>query len=61
VRRAQTASRSSVIVIDTDPAASTEAGGHWWEVAVPAASVRPEVRAARAAYETALAARDGAA
>ncbi|NUB43370.1 3D-(3,5/4)-trihydroxycyclohexane-1,2-dione acylhydrolase (decyclizing) [Fertoebacter nigrum] len=40
-----------VIVIDTDPAPSTEAGGYWWDVAVPAVSVRPEVGAARARYE----------
>lgn len=25
----------SVIVIDTDPAPGTGAGGHWWDVAVP--------------------------
>ena len=29
------ASRSSVIVIDTDPASSTEAGGHWRDGAAP--------------------------
>jgi len=50
--RARTAARSTVIVIDTDPAASTEAGGHWWDVAVPEISTRPEVTAARAAYDT---------
>jgi 3D-(3,5/4)-trihydroxycyclohexane-1,2-dione acylhydrolase (decyclizing) len=61
LRRAQTASRSSVIVINTDPGASTQAGGHWWDVAVPAASVRPEVRAARGAYDVAIKARDGGA
>ena len=41
-------------MIDTDPLASTAAGGYWWDVAVPEVSARPEVRAARAAYETAL-------
>lgn len=40
-----------VIVIDTDPAPSTEAGGTWWDVAVPEVSMRAEVRAARAKYE----------
>ena len=30
--------RTSVIVIDTDPLPSTEAGGHWWDVAVPEVS-----------------------
>ena len=44
-----------VIVIDTDPAPSTEAGGAWWDVAVPEVSVRAEVRAARVAYEAATA------
>jgi 3D-(3,5/4)-trihydroxycyclohexane-1,2-dione acylhydrolase (decyclizing) len=51
--------RSSVIVLRTDPAASTAAGGHWWEVAIPAVSTRAEVAAARAAYEARLAARRG--
>jgi 3D-(3,5/4)-trihydroxycyclohexane-1,2-dione acylhydrolase (decyclizing) len=46
--------RTTVIVIDTDPLIATEAGGHWWDVAVPEVSDREEVRAARAAYETAL-------
>ncbi|SEL77377.1 3D-(3,5/4)-trihydroxycyclohexane-1,2-dione hydrolase [Bosea lupini] len=50
--------RTSVIVIDTDPLISTDAGGHWWEVAVPAVSVRDEVKAARKRYDGALAARD---
>jgi len=53
LRRARAADRTSVIVIDTDPLAATEAGGHWWDVAVPEVSERAEVRAARAAYETA--------
>ena len=50
---ARAASRSCVIVIDTDPAASTEAGGHWWDVAVPEVSERTEVVSARAAYDVA--------
>ena len=45
--------RSTVIVIDTDPAAATEAGGHWWDVAVPEVSQRAEVAAAREAYDEA--------
>ncbi|PZQ99651.1 MAG: 3D-(3,5/4)-trihydroxycyclohexane-1,2-dione acylhydrolase (decyclizing) [Cereibacter sphaeroides] len=40
-----------VIVIDTDPWPSTEAGGAWWDVAVPAVSLRKEVDAARSNYE----------
>ena len=54
LRRARTAERTSVVVIDTDPRAVTQAGGHWWDVAVPEVSDRPEVRAARADYEAAL-------
>jgi 3D-(3,5/4)-trihydroxycyclohexane-1,2-dione acylhydrolase (decyclizing) len=50
---AKTADRPVVIVIDTDPVPSTEAGGHWWDVAVPEVSTRPEVTSARRAYETA--------
>jgi 3D-(3,5/4)-trihydroxycyclohexane-1,2-dione acylhydrolase (decyclizing) len=45
--------RATVIVIDTDPMISTDAGGHWWDVAVPEVSVRPQVNAARQTYEKA--------
>jgi len=45
--------RTSVVVIATDPAASTAAGGAWWDVGVPEVSGRPEVAAARAAYDVA--------
>jgi 3D-(3,5/4)-trihydroxycyclohexane-1,2-dione acylhydrolase (decyclizing) len=58
VRRAHAASRTTVIVIATDPRASTQAGGHWWDVAVPEMSAHEPVRAARSAYERALATRD---
>ncbi|MBI2718616.1 MAG: 3D-(3,5/4)-trihydroxycyclohexane-1,2-dione acylhydrolase (decyclizing) [Rhizobiales bacterium] len=46
--------RTTVIVIDTDPMISTDAGGNWWDVAVPEVSVRPQVQAARKNYERAL-------
>lgn len=49
--RAKSADRTSVIVIDTDPMITTEAGGWWWDVAVPEVSDRPQVRKARKAYE----------
>jgi 3D-(3,5/4)-trihydroxycyclohexane-1,2-dione acylhydrolase (decyclizing) len=49
VREAQGADRTSVIVVETDPAVSTAEGGHWWDVAVPEVSSRPEVNAAYAA------------
>lgn len=53
--RARECPRSYCIAIDTDPMACTEAGGHWWDVAVPEISERQEVRTARADYEDALA------
>ena len=46
--------RTTVLVIDTDPLISTDAGGHWWDVAVPEVSVRPSVNAARKTYEDAI-------
>jgi len=51
LKRARAGDRTTVVVIDTDPLVSTEAGGHWWDVAVPEVSVRKEVNAARKAYE----------
>jgi 3D-(3,5/4)-trihydroxycyclohexane-1,2-dione acylhydrolase (decyclizing) len=45
--------RTTVITIATDPAASTADGGAWWDVAVPEVSARPQVTAARQAYEAA--------
>ncbi|GLU32628.1 3D-(3,5/4)-trihydroxycyclohexane-1,2-dione acylhydrolase (decyclizing) [Trinickia caryophylli] len=56
--RAREADRTSVLVIDTDPARTTDDGGWWWEVAVPAVSAREAVRAARTNYEAQLAARE---
>jgi 3D-(3,5/4)-trihydroxycyclohexane-1,2-dione acylhydrolase (decyclizing) len=50
---AKKASGVSVVVIDTDPLIATAAGGHWWDVAVPEVSVRPQVNAARREYEDA--------
>jgi 3D-(3,5/4)-trihydroxycyclohexane-1,2-dione acylhydrolase (decyclizing) len=55
LRRAATADRSTVVVIDTDPGLSSEAGGHWWDVAVPEISTRPQVAEARRAYDNRLA------
>lgn len=34
----------NVVVINTDPEPSTEAGGCWWDVAVPAVSERKNMR-----------------
>ena len=52
-RKARVAKSTQVIVIDTDPMGSTDAGGFWWDVAVPAVSDRKEVGAARREYEDA--------
>jgi 3D-(3,5/4)-trihydroxycyclohexane-1,2-dione acylhydrolase (decyclizing) len=50
LRQAKLSDRTHVIVIETDPAITTDAGGAWWDVAIPEVSARPEVRAARQAY-----------
>jgi 3D-(3,5/4)-trihydroxycyclohexane-1,2-dione acylhydrolase (decyclizing) len=52
--RAKSSDRTYVIVIRTDPATVTHAGGTWWDVAIPEVSSRPEVQAARAAYSDQL-------
>jgi 3D-(3,5/4)-trihydroxycyclohexane-1,2-dione acylhydrolase (decyclizing) len=51
LKHARRSERTYVAVIETDPVAVTEAGGHWWDVAVPQVSERAEVRAARERYE----------
>jgi 3D-(3,5/4)-trihydroxycyclohexane-1,2-dione acylhydrolase (decyclizing) len=55
--RAKASPRTHVIVIDTDPDRATQAGGAWWEVAVPEIAPSAAGRAARAAYEDKLAER----
>lgn len=40
-----------VIVIDTDPWPSTQAGGTWWDVAIPQVSTRDEVQAKLQEYQ----------
>ncbi|MBL8521762.1 MAG: 3D-(3,5/4)-trihydroxycyclohexane-1,2-dione acylhydrolase (decyclizing) [Betaproteobacteria bacterium] len=52
---ARAADRTQVLVIDTDPAVSTAAGGTWWDVSVPEVSTRGEVVNARAQYDQQLA------
>lgn len=51
LRRALAGERTSVVVIRTDPAVSTTAGGTWWDVGVPEVSARPQVDAVRARYD----------
>lgn len=55
IEAARACDHTTVIVIETDPKASTKAGGHWWDVAVPETSARAEVRAARKDYEARIA------
>ncbi|MFY7960628.1 MAG: 3D-(3,5/4)-trihydroxycyclohexane-1,2-dione acylhydrolase (decyclizing) [Elsteraceae bacterium] len=55
--QARAATRTQVIVIETDPLASTGEGGHWWDVAVPEVSPLPDVNEARRKYEAAVKAR----
>ncbi|MCW6508891.1 3D-(3,5/4)-trihydroxycyclohexane-1,2-dione acylhydrolase (decyclizing) [Lichenifustis flavocetrariae] len=50
--KSRAATVTQVILIDTDPGPSTDAGGFWWDVAVPEVSVRPQVQDAHAGYET---------
>ena len=49
--RARASDRTYVVVIDTDPLRTTEAGGWWWEVGVPEVSEADSVRAARIEYD----------
>ena len=49
--RTHSAQKPRVIVIDTDPFSSSEAGGHWWDIPVPEVSERVEVRSAQTGYE----------
>ncbi|WP_353979569.1 3D-(3,5/4)-trihydroxycyclohexane-1,2-dione acylhydrolase (decyclizing) [Salinicola endophyticus] len=49
--RAKASPTSYVIALDTDPLATTEAGGAWWDVAVAEVSEREAVGAARRRYE----------
>jgi 3D-(3,5/4)-trihydroxycyclohexane-1,2-dione acylhydrolase (decyclizing) len=55
LKKAKTNTRTTFIVIDTDPMKTTDAGGHWWDVAIPEVSTRSQVRAARKNYDKAKA------
>jgi 3D-(3,5/4)-trihydroxycyclohexane-1,2-dione acylhydrolase (decyclizing) len=54
VAQARKAARSTVIVIETDPASGTAAGGAWWNVPVAEVSTDPHVRAAHEAWRRSL-------
>ena len=55
LKKAKSNTRTTFIVIDTDPMKTTDAGGHWWDVAIPEVSTRSQVRAARKNYDKAKA------
>ena len=50
VREATARPGVDVVVIDSDPGPSTEAGGCWWDVAIPQVSSRAAVAKAHEAY-----------
>ena len=54
LQRARSSEKTYAIVIDTDPQISTQAGGSWWDVAVPEVSESEKVRIARQEYEKAI-------
>ena len=54
LEQAKSAPGPFAIVIDTDPMPHTQAGGSWWNVAVPEISDRKDVETARKDYEAAL-------
>jgi 3D-(3,5/4)-trihydroxycyclohexane-1,2-dione acylhydrolase (decyclizing) len=51
--RARASDKTYVIAIDTDPMPSTQAGGAWWDVAVPEVSTRDDVVSAEHQYKIA--------
>ncbi|MBB3935108.1 3D-(3,5/4)-trihydroxycyclohexane-1,2-dione acylhydrolase (decyclizing) [Aureimonas phyllosphaerae] len=51
LERTKSNTRTTLILVDTHPLIVTEAGGHWWDVAVPEVSDRSEVGDARTRYE----------
>ena len=54
LERARAADRTYVVVVDTDPVASTEAGGAWWDVPVAEVSESAPVGAAFESYRQKL-------
>ena len=54
LKRALAAERTHVVVIETDPEQSTDAGGAWWDVAVAAVSGNDSVAQARKSYDQQL-------
>jgi 3D-(3,5/4)-trihydroxycyclohexane-1,2-dione acylhydrolase (decyclizing) len=53
LKRAKASSKTTAIVIDTDPMHTTDAGGTWWQVGVPEVSSRKQVVKAHKAWKKA--------
>jgi 3D-(3,5/4)-trihydroxycyclohexane-1,2-dione acylhydrolase (decyclizing) len=53
LKRAKASSKTTAIVIDTDPMETTDAGGSWWQVGVPEVSSRKQVVKAHKAWKKA--------
>jgi len=51
LKRAQDSDRTAVVVIETDPLPSTEAGGTWWDVPVAEVSDNADVVSASTEYQ----------
>jgi 3D-(3,5/4)-trihydroxycyclohexane-1,2-dione acylhydrolase (decyclizing) len=46
LKRARKSTKTTAIIIDTDPMENTDAGGTWWQVGIPEVSTRKQVVAA---------------
>ncbi len=53
LKKSKGSPRTTAIIIDTDPMATTDAGGTWWQVGVPEVSSRAQVRAAHKKWKKA--------
>jgi 3D-(3,5/4)-trihydroxycyclohexane-1,2-dione acylhydrolase (decyclizing) len=51
LKQAKASTRTTAIVIDTDPMPSTDAGGTWWDVGIPEVSTRKQVRTAHSNWK----------
>ena len=51
LKKAKSSTRTTAIIIDTDPMQTTDAGGTWWQVGIPEVSSRKQVVKAHAAWK----------
>ncbi len=50
LKKSRASTKTTAIIIDTDPMITTDAGGAWWQVGIPEVSTRRQVRAAHKAW-----------